>query len=55
MKTLIRFTSSCAVMLSVTVVSVLLLTAGVHAQWLQFRGSDGTGLSSRQGTAADVE
>ena len=49
MKTLFRFTSSCAVMLSVTAARVLLLTAGVHAQWLQFRGSDGTGLSNSKG------
>ena len=49
MKTLFRFTSSCAVMLFVTVAASVVLTTGVHAQWLQFRGSDGTGLSDSKG------
>jgi outer membrane protein assembly factor BamB len=49
MKTLFRFTSSCAAVFSATVAAAFLLNAGVHAQWLQFRGSDGTGLSDTKG------
>src|SRR6185436_19190337 len=49
MKTLFRFASSCAVIVSVTVAAALLCGTDVRAQWLQFRGSDGTGLSTAKG------
>lgn len=48
MKRLIRLASSSAVMLA-TAGSMLLLTTSTHAQWLQFRGTDGTGLSASKG------
>ena len=44
MKTLFRCTASLA-----AIASVGLLTASVQAQWLQFRGTDGTGLSNSKG------
>ncbi len=55
MKTLFRFASSCAVIVSVIAVASVLLTTSMQAQWLQFRGSDGHRHLDQQGIAADVE